>query len=301
MVPRLTVPADVRGNQVYTAAFKSLKYPLIPPSLKMFKEWCGQLPPAEERLLHSITYKSCDESDLIKYLQLDCIISIGTDGGKREHGGSFSWIICSPKRKTMVVNSGPVDGWRRCQSSLRSEATALSSVCLYLDELASFHAIEIRCNFKTFIDSTSATTNAVSIRDMIPKRQYPNNADCMTTIKDATRVISRMRLEYVKSHQDTKTNFDTLPFAAQLNTLCDRNATRHLDYHRDGEWAAQSEPLLSRNMPVQVFYGDTAITSHYVSRIGAEIGADTHRDFLQPSTNGVTTSGATLLGTHLKW
>jgi hypothetical protein len=116
MVPRLAVPADVRGNLVYTADFKSLKYPLIPPSPKTFKEWCGQLPPAEECLLHFITYKSCDEKDLIKYLQLDCIIYIGTDGGKREHGGSsFSWIICSLERKTMVVNSGPVDGWHRCQ------------------------------------------------------------------------------------------------------------------------------------------------------------------------------------------
>jgi hypothetical protein len=233
MVPRLAVPADVCGNLVYIADFISLEYPLIPPSPQTFKEWCGQLPPAEECLLHFITYKSCDKKDLIKYLQLDCIIYIGTDGGKREHGGSFSWIICSPERKTMVVNSGPVDGWRRCQSSLRSEATALSSVCLYLDELASFHAIEIRCNFKTFIDSTSAITNAVSIRDMIPKRQYPNNADCMTTIKDATQVISRMRLEHVKSHQDTKTNLKKLQFAAQLNTLCDHNATRHLDYHRE--------------------------------------------------------------------
>jgi hypothetical protein len=90
----------------------------------------------------------------------------------------------------MFVNSGPgVDGWRRYQSSLCSEATtALSSVCLYLEKLASFHAIEIRCNFKTFIDSMSAISNAVSIRDMISKRQYPNNADCITTIKDATRV-----------------------------------------------------------------------------------------------------------------
>jgi hypothetical protein len=192
MVPRLAVPVDVRGNQVYTAAFKSLKYPLISSSQKTFKEWCGQLPAAEERLLQFITYKSCDKNDLINHLQLDCILYIGTDGGKREHGGSFSWMICSLERKTMVVNSGPVNGWRRGQSSLRSEATALSSVCLYLDEFASFHSIKIRCNFTTFIDSTSAITNAVSIRDMIPKRKYPNNADCMTTIKDATWVISRM-------------------------------------------------------------------------------------------------------------
>jgi len=68
--------------------------------------------------------------------------------------------------------------------------------------------IEIRYSFKAFIDSTSAISNAVSIRDLIPKRQYPNNADCMTIIKDATRVISRMCLEHVKSHQDTKTNFE---------------------------------------------------------------------------------------------
>jgi len=41
MVPRLAVPADVRGNQVYTAEFKSLRYPAIPPSPKTFKDWCG--------------------------------------------------------------------------------------------------------------------------------------------------------------------------------------------------------------------------------------------------------------------
>ena len=90
-----------------------------------------------------------------------------------------------------------------------------------------------------------------------------------------------MQLEHVKSHQDTKTNFKKLLFAAQLNKLCDHNATRH----RDGEWAAQSEPPPTRNMPVQVFYGNTAITSHYVSQIRAEIGADTHRDFLQAKYN----------------
>ena len=107
-------------------------------------------------------------------------------------------------------------------------------------------------------------------------------ADCMTTIKDATtHVISCMHLEHVKSHQDTKTNFKKLPFAAQLNMICDHMAIRHLVYHRDGEWAAQSEPLPTRNIPVQVFYGNMAITSHYVSRLRKEIGADIHCDFLQ--------------------
>ena len=107
----------------------------------------------------------------------------------------------------------------------------------------------------------------------------------MATIKGASCVISRMCLEHVKSHQDTKTNFDKLPFAAQLNTICDGMATRHLEFHRDGEWAAQSEPLLTRNMLEQVLYGNAAITSHYVRRLPAEIGAEIHRDFLQAKYN----------------
>ena len=93
MVPRLTVPADISGRLVYTADFMSLEYPLVPPSPTMFEEWHGQLPHTEKGLLHVITYKFCDtEKELIKYLQLDCVIYIGTDGGKREHGGSFSWM-----------------------------------------------------------------------------------------------------------------------------------------------------------------------------------------------------------------
>ena len=36
---------------------------------------------------------------------------------------------------------------------------------------------------------------------------------------------------------------------------------------------------------MQVFYGNTSITSHYVSRLGAEICADLHSDFLQAKYN----------------
>ena len=154
-----------------------------------------------------------------------------------------------------MFNSGPLDGLRRCrQSSLRSEVTSLSFVCLYCEDTkTNFHEIEIKCSLKAFIDSTSVISNAVFIHDLIPKRQYPNNADCMPTVKDyASRVISRMRLAHVNSHQDTKTNFDKLPFAAQLNTiLCDRMATRHLEFHRDGKCAAQSDLLATRNILCQ--------------------------------------------------
>ena len=139
----------------------------------------------------------------------------------RENMVVLSRGLSAPRDEKNWCSTLDPDGWRRCQSSLCSGATALSSVCLYLDKVATFHEIEMRCSFKAFIDSTSAISNAVSIRDLIPKRQYPNNADCMTTIKDSSRVISHMCLQHVRSHQNTKTNFDKLPLAAQLNTICD--------------------------------------------------------------------------------
>ena len=45
--------------------------------------------------------------------------------------------------------------------------------------------------FQNIHSQTSVISNTASIRDLIPKRQYPNNADCITTIKDATHGISR--------------------------------------------------------------------------------------------------------------
>ena len=52
----------------------------------MFAGWVSQLPLAEHRLISSVFYAECDaEEVLAQYLQLDCTLLIGTDGGKRHH------------------------------------------------------------------------------------------------------------------------------------------------------------------------------------------------------------------------
>ncbi len=141
----------------------------IPAPAISFQEWIQQLPPAERRLLSSHYFAECDaEQALLQYLQLPCILLIGTDGGKRHHSGSFSWILCSPGREQLVLNAGPVDGWHRCQSSLRSEEAALASVILYVDEFAAYHQIDICCTFRLYVDSTSAISNVKLLRDLIP-------------------------------------------------------------------------------------------------------------------------------------
>jgi hypothetical protein len=106
-IPRLAVPTDISGNKIFLTTHSSLQCDSIPAPAATFAAWVSQLPPAERRLLSSIYFAECDSEEvLVQYLQLDCILFIGTDGGKRHHSDSFSWIICSPGREQLVLNAG---------------------------------------------------------------------------------------------------------------------------------------------------------------------------------------------------
>ena len=282
VIPHLATPADLQGCHVFTATSTISAFPVIPEPATTFKEWIQQMPPAEQRMIASHYFSECDaEAALVQYLQLDCTLYIGTDGGQRLQQGSFSWLICSPGQEQLVLNEGPVDGWHRCQSSLRSEAAAIASLAIYLDELACFYEIDICCTFQLYVDSTSAISNVKLIRDRIPKRRYPDNADLLSSIRSAHHVTLRFRLEHVKSHQDDKEDFDKLPFPAQLNVLCDRMATKQLLSQADNELVRTLPcPLPTRTLPVEVFYGSQIVSSHYVARLREAICTARHRIFL---------------------
>ena len=91
-----------------------------------------------------------------------------------------------------------------------------------------FHEIDIFCTFRLYIDSTSAISNVKLIRDNIPKRRYPDNADLLATLQSSHHVTLHFRLDHVKSHQDANTDFDDLPFPAQLNVLYNTMATNQI-------------------------------------------------------------------------
>ena len=236
-------------------------------------------------MVTSIYFDMCDAEFLLtQYMQLPCTIYIGTDGGKRHHSGSFAWIICSPGKEKLCLNAGPVDGWFKCQNSLRSDAAALVSATLYLDELATWAAsIDIQCRFKIFVDSTSAISNVNVLKEHIPKRRYADNTDILSVMRSAEHVITRFTLEHVKSHQDEETDFADLPFSAQLSVLCDRMATDQMRRQSENarEATTQPCPLTPRTLPVEVSYGSQVISSHYIKCLREEISIARHRTFLQ--------------------
>ena len=248
-----------------------------------FQEWIQQLPPAEKRLIADHTFAECDaEQALLQYLQLPCTLLVGTDGGKKHHAGSFSWILCAPSKEQLILNSGPADGWHRCHSSLRSEAAAIASLTLYVDELAAYHEIVVCCKFRLYVDSTAAISNVTTLRDLIPKRRFPNHADLLSTMSSAHYVIQMFVFTHVHSHQDDDKKFEDLPYPVQLNVLCDRMATAELKKQQTHDDAyTLSSPLRPRTLTVEVRHGQQVISAHYVARIREAIAAKAHRQFLQ--------------------
>ena len=61
-------------------------------------------------------------------------------------------MICSLDYEKLVCNAGPVDdGWYKCQSSFRSEIMSLSSALLFLDELATYLTIKVKCHIQLLL------------------------------------------------------------------------------------------------------------------------------------------------------
>ena len=283
-VPKQATPADIlHGNNIVTISTALTDWPIIDEPSRTFQQCKDRLPPAEKRLLLFVTYLQVDaERQLMHYLASpQCTLYVGTDGGRKDGDGSFSWLICSPDRKKLVCNSGPVDGWYKCQSSYRSELTALSSAMLFLDEYANFQELDVQCNFQLLVDSTGAISALEHIRDRIPTRHYPDHADVVSTLSDAYQIVSRSVCQHVKSHQDDKKDYSELPFAAQVNVLCDRMATRHMEVHQGGEWSSQQNYFPTRNQPVIISHMRQRIPSHYIARLRDAITSDAHRIYLQ--------------------
>jgi hypothetical protein len=282
-IPKQATPVDIQGLKIVNIHGSPSQWSILPPPSTTLQQWCEHLPPAEKRILAFVTHLRADsETQITQHLTTStATLYIGTDGGRKEGDGSFSWLICSSNREKLVCNSGTVDGWYKCQSSYRSELMALSSAMLFLDEFATFYELIVTCNIHCLVDSTGAISTIEHVRDKLPTRHYPDHADIVSTLKDATQIISRSTCQHVKSHQDDKKDYSELPFYAQVNVLCDRMATRHMKVHSGGEWASQQNYLPTRNQPVVVSYMGQRIPSHYIKRLREAISSTTHRTYLQ--------------------
>ena len=233
-VPQSAAPADIEGCQIFTVTCLMRKFESIQGQQYPSRNWsssCLHLNFAWSR--H--TFSECDmEQALLQYLQIKRTLLIGMNGGKeRHHNGSYSWIICSPGRKKLVLNAGLVDGWHRCQSSLVcSKAAAITSLTLYVDKLTTYHQMEICCNFwllkialvrSAMYRHWGISSQSVGFQTMLI---FCTQWAPITTCWKSTFCLPTSTV----AHQDKTTNFEDLPFSAQLNVLCDTMATAQMQH-----------------------------------------------------------------------
>ena len=136
----------------------------------------------------------------------------------------------------------------------------------------------------------------------------------MLLVSSAVCALSMLRV--IKTRRPTSTNY-RLQHNSLRYSICDRMATRHLNYHRDGEWAVPASKLPSRRR-----MGGTKRATPNKEHTSASISMGTRRSpptnmsvdyvqkfaqifiaiFFKPSITGVTNSGAAPLpGTLSKW
>ena len=243
-MPKMSLPASVRIGSCILTNMAVLEAPMTPePSVPgKFKAWLDKLPPAEHRLVHFWNKLSPTASNEIArhLVNPDGLLHVGSDGGKKRNGGAFAWLLMNRGHWPLWRCAGPVDGWHRCQSSLRSELMAIASFCLALTEFCLFKNIAIKCKITIVIDNLTAIKRLNQIRVGIDVRQYLANADALSIIAACPDVVECLLPAHVKSHQDKKTHPSKLPHAARTNILCDRLYTIYLDNIIAGKWGTST-------------------------------------------------------------
>jgi hypothetical protein len=288
-MPQMSVPASRYLSSSILSNFAVMETTPRNAAITSFRTQLQSLPPAEYRLVHFFaeltptSHKAIARQLNRKLGRLEA----GSDGGKRSRGGSFSWLILTRGGfRPLWRCAGPVYGWGRCQSSLRSELTAIASLCLVLEMFCHYmHIEEIKCTIGICIDNQRTIQFIEDIRIGYDSRKYEANADILSILHACPMVVERLRPRHVKSHQDAKTKKQDLGNDARVNVLCDFLATRYLNQMREGPLAPQSTPLRPVSVPIVITVKGHTISNHYTRRLHEEIGDDRHQEYVRHKFN----------------
>ena len=84
--------------------------------------------------------------------------------------------------------------------------------------MVAFYSINIRSHLKFFVDSMGAISNAQTIRDQIPRRRLPNNADLLSTLRKL--LIFCVTIESYMSKATRTMTFPSTSSLSQRNSMC---------------------------------------------------------------------------------
>ena len=255
-IPAQATPTDLTGVDTFHVTSAPCSFALIRPPSTSFQRWLQQLRPAERGLVADHTFTECNAAEqvLLQYLQIPCTLLVGTDGSKKYHDQSLSWI-CAPRAKSS-------SSWTPAllMGAQMSRVTAPYAVVLRLR--LSHHLLITWTNWRhttrfwsaansDYVNSTAASIIS-NLKRPDPKATVPNHANILSYMSSAHYVIKKFVFTHIHNHQDMDTKFEDFPFPVQFNVLWNRMATARLGKQRmDGEVNALSSPFQPRTLPLK--------------------------------------------------
>ena len=155
-------------------------------------------------------------------------LTIATDGSLLTTAGTFGWKLTTKKNITLYQGAGPIDGPIETGSSTRSELGGFTAPLLLITLLARHWGMRHRCKFRWLVDSQIAINRVTFITSPQygPTRQ-PDNSDYLSVIRDLHTELRRpLSMQWIKSHQDAKCEYNKLSPDAKHNVDADALATK---------------------------------------------------------------------------
>jgi hypothetical protein len=257
-LPRQAIPIDVEIDNQHLWRQSTHASPLyVPPGVPRplwshsFEEYVGTLDTWEVDLLQHIVL-FVDPNLLCLEAQYN--FRAASDGSVLPmESASFGWILSSSQGEHLASNMGPVRG--RTVHSYRAEAYGVLSLLRFLIHIGRYTQMHdpwtgtLATDGQSMLDTLEGKENAKRRRAGEPVDLDYNKVvldvlsaewDVLNEIQHSLRILPKVKLEYVRGHQDRLESYDALPITARLNIEADRIASQ---YHQDHRGNRPISPL----------------------------------------------------------
>ena len=236
-MPRQARPLEVEENTRRRWKIIGVTQRLMlprPPRHSTFRQYLNSLVPWEcEDLLQHVTLTldprySCFE--------LHQSFFAGTDGSvKYNKEGAFGWVVATPAEGDRIANGmGPSRSFK--MDSYRAECSGMLSFLRFLVRLLAGYADMydqwqgvIGTDSQSMLDRlyqpvalANGDDRIFAVMDVMEPEW-----DLLIEIQATLKKLPRVRLQYVKGHQDDRASYDNLSLLAQLNVDADKRASTY--------------------------------------------------------------------------
>jgi hypothetical protein len=169
-----------------------------------------------------------DPDDIPSIFQNKAHIEMASDGGHEPNTGisTFGWTVAVNK-VLIAKGRGPAQAHPSMAESFRSEGYGLASVLVFIKNMIEHHNVSTENHTWTiYIDNMALIQRmeGYSVHTPIPRWNLRSDEDITHLANELLSHIPA-RLSHIHSHQDDSSDWQQLPFSAQLNTLADELAS----------------------------------------------------------------------------